>query len=261
MAGEQSFRSVTPHIKGGVFAGLFYPFRALRIIHRTPGLWRYILIPIGINILVGITFYIGLLLAGLRAIDTLVSNMTGLEAIFAVFLQVFLVVGLLIITGFLLVRFGVVLGSPWYSQLSERLEQIYAGQSSPPVPAGMRAIAIDIARSLLFELKKLLLVLLIALLLFLCNLLPLVGQLLTMVGGIGLGALIACLDFLDPPLERRRLKFRAKLNVIRRSLPASASFGLICFGLVSIPFLNLLSIPLCITAGTLFFCDHVRLVR
>ncbi len=261
MAGERSFRSAAPHARGGLFAGLIYPFRALSIINRTPGLWRYILIPIGINILVGITFYVGLLLAGLRVIDTLVSNMTGLEAIFAVFLQAFLVVGLLIVTGFLLVRFGVVLGSPWYSQLSERLEQVYAGQSSPPAPTGMRAIAIDIARSLLFELKKLLLVLLIALVLFLCNFLPLVGQLITMAGGMGLGILIACLDFLDPPLERRRLSFRAKLKVIWQSLPASASFGLICFGLVSIPFLNLLSIPLCITAGTLFFCDQVRLVR
>lgn len=261
MAGERSFRSAAPHARGGLFAGLIYPFHALRIIHRTPGLWRYILIPIGINILVGIIFYIGLLLAGLRAIEALVSNMTELEAIFAVFLQAFLIVGLLIITGFLLVRFGVVLGSPWYSQLSERLEQVYAGQSSPPAPAGMREIAIDIARSLLFELKKLLLVLVIALLLFLSNFLPVVGQLITMAGGLGLGTLIACLDFLDPPLERRRLKFRAKLSVIRRSLPASAGFGLICFGLVSIPFLNLLSIPLCITAGTLFFCDQVRLVR
>lgn len=261
MAGEQSFRSTASRAKGGLFAGLIYPFRALTIINRTPGLWRYILIPIGINILVGVTFYIGLLMAGLHAIDGLIRNMTGLEAVFAVFLQALLVVGLLILTGFLLVRFGVVLGSPWYSQLSERLEYIYAGQSSPPAPTGMRSIVIDIIRSLLFELKKLLLVLVIALLLFLCDFLPVVGQVIAMAGGIGLGALIACLDFLDPPLERRRLSFRAKLGIIWQSLPASAGFGLICFGLVSIPFLNLLSIPLCITAGTLFFCDQVRLAQ
>jgi len=28
-------------------------------------------------------------------------------------------------------------------------------------------------------------------------------------------------------------------------------------GLVSIPLLNLLAIPLCMTAGTLFFCDRI----
>jgi CysZ protein len=72
-----------------------------------------------------------------------------------------------------------------------------------------------------------------------------------------LGVTIACLDFLDPPLERRRLRFRDKLGAIREALPASGGFGLICFGLITIPFLNLFSIPLCITAGTLFFCDQI----
>ena len=46
--------------------------------------------------------------------------------------------------------------------------------------------------------------------------------------------------------------------MIRRSLPASAGFGLACLGLVSIPFVNLLSIPLCVAAGTLFFCDRIE---
>jgi CysZ protein len=39
-------------------------------------------------------------------------------------------------------------------------------------------------------------------------------------------------------------------------LPATAGFGLVCLGLVSIPFFNLFAVPLCITAGTLFYCDQ-----
>jgi CysZ protein len=74
--------------------------------------------------------------------------------------------------------------------------------------------------------------------------------------GIVIGVTISCLDFFDPPLERRRLSFRAKLGYIRHHLPASAGFGLICLGLVSVPFLNLLAVPVCITAGTLFFCER-----
>ena len=50
---------------------------------------------------------------------------------------------------------------------------------------------------------------------------------------------------------------RARLGLIRRSLPASAGFGLVCLGLISIPLVNLLAIPLCVTAGTLFFCDQI----
>src|SRR5690606_18048196 len=90
---------------------------------------------------------------------------------------------------------------------------------------------------------------------------PAAGQILSTLGGISLGATIACLDFFDAPLERRRLGFRQKLGLIRRYMPASAGFGLVAFGLVTIPFINLLAIPLCVTAGTLFMIDSGALAQ
>jgi CysZ protein len=41
-------------------------------------------------------------------------------------------------------------------------------------------------------------------------------------------------------------------------LPASASFGFVCLALVSVPLINLLAIPVCVAAGTLFFCDRIQ---
>jgi CysZ protein len=166
---------------------------------------------------------------------------------------------LLIGTGFVLVRFGVVLGSPWYTKLSAELELLRGGQPLPEQASGLSVALRDLGRALAFEFRKLLLVVAIGALLLLLNLIPVAGQLLSTAGWIALGATITCLDFFDYPLERRLLGFRAKLGVIRRSLPASAGFGLVCLGLVSIPFVNLLSIPLCVAAGTLFFCDRVDL--
>jgi CysZ protein len=168
-------------------------------------------------------------------------------------LRLLLVVGLLLLTGFLLMQFGVLLGSPWYGQLSEQLEELRTGQLQV-VEVG---IVRDISRALLFELKKLVLAVGVGLLLLLLNLVPGIGTVVATVGGVTLAATIVCLDFLDAPLERRRLRFREKLGIIFRSLPASASFGLVCLGLVSIPLLNLLTIPVCVASGTLFFCDRV----
>jgi CysZ protein len=254
MAGEKNFRPPSGDGPGGLIAGLTYPFQALGVINRTRSLWRYILIPFGINLLVGVVLYASLLFAGFRFIGTTTAE---LPAAFQVILQVLLGIGLLILLGFVLVRFGVVLGSPWYGQLSERIEQIYTGRTLSPEPTSARTILRDIWRALAFELKKLLLVVVIGLPLLLLNFFPPFGPPLTSAGGIVLGVTIACLDFLDPPLERRRLRFRDKLGAIREALPASGGFGLICFGLITIPFLNLFSIPLCITAGTLFFCDQI----
>ncbi|MEN9933830.1 MAG: hypothetical protein RLZZ387_409 [Chloroflexota bacterium] len=238
--------------------GALYPFQALAALNRTPRLWRYVILPIAINIVVGLTLYAGLVLAGLRAIDAATTQLPAWAAAAELLLQALLVVGLLLGTGFLLVRFGVLLGSPFYGRLSEELEEARTGSAPPAYPLTPAGIARDLGRALMYELKKLLLVLMVGLPLLLLNLVPVVGTVLATAGWIALGATVACLDFLDPPLERRRLRFRAKLGTVRRGLPATAGFGLVCLGLVSIPLVNLLAIPLCITAGTLFFCDRLR---
>jgi CysZ protein len=238
-------------------SGALYPIYATTVLARAPRLWRYVLIPILVNLLVGATVYAALLYAGLSAIDSLVAGLPAWAAALGALLRLLLIVVLLIATGFVLVRFGVVLGAPWYTQLSAQLELLRGGQPLTTHGSRLSAALRDLSRALAFELRKLLLVLAIGALLLLLNLLPVAGPLLTTAGWIALGATITCLDFFDYPLERRLLSFRAKLGVIQRSLPASAGFGLVCLGLVSIPFVNLLSIPLCVAAGTLFFCDRI----
>jgi CysZ protein len=228
-------------------------------------------IPILVNFVVGVALYAGLLFFGLESVEGLIVNLSHwLDALIAklpawlsfleyliiavgFLLRLLLVVGLLLVIGFLFVQFGVLLGAPWYGQLSEQLEELRTGQLHK-VEVG---IVQDIARALLYELKKLVLVAGVGLPLLLLNLVPGIGTVIATVGGVTLAATIICLDFLDASLERRRLPFREKLGIVFRSLPASASFSLVCLGLVSIPLLNLLTIPLCVASGTLFVCDRV----
>lgn len=311
-----------------LFAGATYPMRALKVLVQTPRLRRYVLFPILLNLVVGVTLYAGLLFAGLRAIDAVLAAIPGWIAstphleldwstwtaslphwslpnlptwvpiptlpgwhppmssspqftlpdwiprfslphislpqwitevpeaglfLFIWVLRLLLVIILLLVTGFILLQFGVLLGAPWYGQLSEELEKLQTGQ--------LQTIAInpvrEIWRAISYELKKLVITLGIGVPLLICNFFPGVGTLIATLGGIALTATIVCLDFLDAALERRRLRFRQKLSLIRQTLPASASFALVCLGLVSIPFFNLLAIPVCVAAGTLFACDRV----
>jgi len=240
-----------------LLAGATYPFRALVIINQHRRLWRYILVPILVNIVVGILVYGGMLFAGFQAIDNLLAGTAEWATLLTVVLRVVLVVALFMTTGFVLLRFGVVLGAPWYSQLSERLEHVFIEEKIKPGKTTAATILRDIWEALSFELKKLLLLVVLAVPLLLLNLLPVLGSLLSTIGWISLGATIVSLDFLDPSLSPRRLSFRQKLATIRRSMPASIGFSLVCLALISIPFLNLLAIPLCVTAGTLFFCDRI----
>ena len=241
----------------GFIAGATYPFRALALLIRTPELRGYVLGPILVNGLVGIGLYLGLLLPGFQAIDLWVTTLPDRLAILELLLRFLLGFFLLFGTGFLLLQFGVVLGSPWYGALAERLERLRLGPVLPEAPTGVGTFLRDIGRALLFELKKLLLLLGLGSLFFLLGWIPVIGPVIFSGGGIALATTLVCLDCLDPCLERRQLSFRKKLGVIKRSLPDSASFGLVCLFFVSVPFFNLLTIPICIAAGTLFFCDRI----
>ncbi|WP_424402900.1 EI24 domain-containing protein [Microcoleus sp.] len=258
-----------------LLAGFTYPFRAFTLIWQTPKLWTYVLVPVLLNFIIGTGLYLSLLFPSLSGIDVLVADLSlrfndlianlpawlsflgGLTVAFGWLLRVLLVSGLLLIIGFLLVQFGVILGSPWYGKLSEQLELLRNGQLPAEAPMNAASVFRDIQRAIAFELRKLQILLSVGIPLILLNFIPGFGSILSTLGGVTLGATIVCLDFLDAPLERRRRPFQEKLEIIWTSLPASGSFGLVCLGLVSIPLLNLLAIPLCVTAGTLFFCDRI----
>jgi CysZ protein len=250
----------------GLVLGFSYPLRALRLFQKHPSLRPYVLMPLLINILLGVALYSSGIWWGRRVIANWTLRLTDwLEPswldttvqVLAPVIQGVLILLLLIVLGLVLLQFGGILGSPFYGQLSEKIEILRAGKLDAPESMGWGAIFIDIWRAIMFELKKLLLLACIGLPLLLANFIPGLGTAAATFGGIALASLLVCLDMFDAPLERRRLKFRQKLGIVLRALPASGSFALVCFFLVSVPLMNLLAIPLCVSAGTLFFCDRI----
>jgi CysZ protein len=303
---------------GGFLTGSTYPLRALAILGKQPSLRLYVLIPIILNLVIGVMVYGVLLHVGLHLTDQWIGSLPQLAEelaqwhppavslpaislvwpswlhlppipfphfalphfslphwsielpalpnlklpgwlvhapleIVAGLLRLVLMVLLLLVTGFVFLQFGFILGAPFYGKLSEAVERIKTG--------GVEIVEVnplrEVGRAILYELKKLVLLFCIGLPLLLLNLLPVLGTVIATVSTMILYATLVCLDFFDATLERRRLKFRQKLGIVKRSLPASGGFALICFGLVSIPLINLVGIPLCVVAGTLFCCDRV----
>ena len=154
--------------------------------------------------------------------------------------------------GFALSQFGSLLGLPWYIKLSEELERLKTGQVSNQEVGILK----DIGRALSFEFNKLVLLIGFGVPLLLINFIPIWGTIISGLGGITLSSTLIALDFLDAPLERRRLSFAKKLDLIKSTLPATAGFALVCLALISVPLLNLVTIPICIASGTLFCCDY-----
>lgn len=251
----------------GPFIGASYPLRAVRLFQTHKTLRPFIVIPLVINILLGVGLYSAGIWWGTRLMDGWIEQLinwigpawldTVIQALVPV-IQAGLFLLLFVVLGLVLLQFGSLLGAPFYGKLSEKLEALRTPAGAPVSDAeSAGAVVHDLWRAIAFELKKLLLLVGVGGLLFLMNGIPGVGTITASVGSLGLAVLLVCIDMLDAPLERRRLRFRQKLALIFRCFPASASFGLVCLGLISIPLMNLFTIPLCVSAGTLFFCDRI----
>ncbi|BFM40713.1 EI24 domain-containing protein [Synechocystis sp. LKSZ1] len=255
----------------GFLSGASYPLKALRLLRQQPQFWSYIAIPLLLNIALGLFLYwqfLGLSQEGSewlgiylqRGWQTWASQLPDflqglgliLRALVALIQWTLYFFGLLA-TGFILAQVGVLLGSPWYGRLSEQLEILCLGQ----LTVQEIGLGRELWRALAFEFKKLVLILGIGGLSLGLNFAPGLGTLLASGLGISLTATLTCLDCFDPPLERRRLCFRHKLGLVARNLPASAGFGLVCLFLISIPLVNLVTLPLCVSAGTLFCCERI----
>ncbi|MDB9524715.1 EI24 domain-containing protein [Oscillatoria sp. CS-180] len=250
----------------GLFIGFSYPLRALRLFQKHKALRPYVIAPLGINILLGMALYSLGTWQGLKLVNRLTTRLiewiepTWLDTavqLLSPLIQGTLIVLLFIVLGFVLLQFGGILGSPFYGQLSEKIEILRTGKLEVPPSLGGAAVLVDIWRAIMFEIKKLILLAIIGIPILLLNFVPGVGTIAATVSSIALASLLICLDMFDASLERRRLKFRQKLKLVLGTLPASGGFALICLGLISIPLMNLLAIPLCVSAGTLFFCDRI----
>ncbi|MEM8677147.1 MAG: EI24 domain-containing protein [Cyanobacteria bacterium P01_G01_bin.67] len=265
------FKTIKKILGGfGTIDGATYPLKALVTFIKKPELIKYIVIPIIVNIVVAIALYSGLLYFGWQIVDGVEGDLTqwfnqliaslpqwlGFLTYFVTgsiaIIRFVLVVILLIATGFVLTQFGVLLGAPWYGQLSEQLEKYRTGK----VELIELNIFSDLGRAILYELKKLVLIALVGIPLLLINFFPGVGTVISSIGSFALTVTIICLDFLDSCLERRRLQFRQKLKIVFRNLRARGRFAIVCLGLISIPLINLVTIPLCVASGTLFICDR-----
>ncbi len=252
-------------------AGATYPFRALWLFKQQPTLLSYLVVPLLLNMGIGVGLYASIFRPGWRWLTGELNEVSAWiaqgvarlppwlallgyagEAISWI-VRVGFGLALFLLLGFLLAQFGSLLGAPWYGKLSEKIEKRQT-QGLINIEVGLLK---DVGRAIQFELNKLGLTLVVGLGCLLLNLLPGFGTLLATLGGVSLGATLVCLDFLDAPLERRRLPFKQKLSLVYQNIPGTAGFGLTCLVLVSIPLLNLLTVPLCVASGTLFFCDRL----
>jgi CysZ protein len=254
---EQTQRNFVVNFSRGFFA----PFRSLRTLRHHPRLLQYILIPFVINLVVfSGAVYLGLDFFG----STVVEHIPQGDAWYWSLLYWFLWLVALLLTA-ILVFFsftvvGNLLASPFNDLLSERTEQVFSGKINDEQFALGRFFG-DAWQTILMELKKMWVFVVVMVFIVPLNLLPGIGNSLYSVLAISLTLFFLCFEYLGFVMVRKHQFFREQQKYIfaRKFLMLGFSCGVLV--LLAIPFLQLLCIPLAVMGMTRLWCEEQGLVQ
>ena len=148
------------------------------------------------------------------------------------------------------------LAAPFLDRLSWRVEKMAEGSVVESVDSGLRAMSADLGRSLMAELKR------IAFFLSLWTPLVVVGfvipgaQLITGPLVVLLTLVLLPLQFCGYTLDRRQVSFGQRRKWIQDDAARMLGFGSVAFATCFVPGVNLVMIPVLVTAGTLLVVRH-----
>lgn len=176
--------------------------------------------------------------------------MTFWTQILHVILLIIGILLLLLICYFAFVIFGGIVTAPFNENISQFVEKNVCGVSSPEISFWK-----DTYISIKGELEKLLFYFSGLFLFFLINLIPVVGNIISVSLGTVFSFYYNALDFLDYPLTRQLASFWTKLKSAQSGGMLTYGFGTMAFLMMFLPIVNVFMKPLLVVAGTRLYYE------
>jgi CysZ protein len=228
------------------------------VLGKHPSLIKYCLLPLAINLLVFVLVGLGLYFFYGDLVNLIWAKPASwfwriFWYLFYVF--IFLLVVLIAYVAFFVVQ--AILSAPFNDLLSERVEQLVAGEVPPAF--SLARFSRIILRTILHELARLGIWIGVMLPLFLLNLvLPFFGPLLFLVLGFYVSATFFGYTYLDYSMSRREWSFGRKWKVLLANRALTFGFGSSLAVALLVPVAGILCVPMTAVGGTLMFCDLER---
>lgn len=235
------------------FAGARYLLRGFRLL-RTPGLRRYVVVPLLVNTLL----FGGVLLTGGRAFDRLMTTLMSFVPDWLQWLE-WLVWPLFFAAAIVLVFFTFtlvanLLGAPFNGVLAGAVERHLCGTSAglpeQQVLAGIMPALAGEARKLRYFLAR-------ALPLLLLFVVPVINAAAPLVWAI-FGSWMLALEYLDYPLGNRGVHFLQQRALLRQRRALVLGFGAAIVTASLIPVLNFIVMPAAVAGATALYVDRLR---
>ncbi|MCP4267477.1 MAG: sulfate transporter CysZ [Candidatus Brocadiaceae bacterium] len=242
-------------MKNSIFQGPAYILRGFNIL-TNPGLKRYIILPIIINILVfiGIGWFAASEFQGFM--DQLLPEgdswfFIPLDLIRWILWPLFAITFLFVI----FYTFTIVanlLASPFNGLLSEKVELILTGESPSQAPS---SVISNIWPALISEAVKILYFLVRAIPLLLLFVIPVVNLAAPFIWLLFM-AWYMTLEYSDYPMGNHGLSFKEQRNQLKKVRFTAIGFGGGITFLMLIPILNFFVMPAAVAGATIFWCEH-----
>jgi len=146
--------------------------------------------------------------------------------------------------------------APFLDRLSWRVERLEKGAVLETEDSGIRVLSADLGRSLIAEAKRMGFFLSLWTPLVVAGFLIPGVQLITTPLILLLTLVLLPLQFCGYTLDRRRVSFRQRREWVQSDAARMLGFGTVAFGACFVPGVNLLMIPILVTAGTLLVVRH-----
>ena len=230
-------------------------FEGFRLV-RQPGIRRYVLIPLAINIVVlsAVMFY------GVGQYDSLMAAITGwLPDWLAFFASIIGFLAALIIFAVGIYLFTIIaniIASPFNAILAEKIEE----RLVPGLVLESPGVLLIVGRAVAREFSKLLYLLPRLLGLLLLSVIP-VANAVAPFAWILFGAWMMAVQYADYGADNNQLSFPKLRQRLGRAKLQSLSFGLIVYFILAIPVLNLFLIPVAVAGGTVLWVKQLSAGR
>lgn len=239
---------------GGFVRGFFSVWNALRFIVKNPSLYKYVVLPLIINIVV----FSGAIYWGFDLFNQLLGQYVSPQDawywhIIAVVVEFFAALVSLVIVFFAFTIVGNLIAAPFNDLLSERTEQLLRGNQIND-PFSLRQLGRDLVRVMLDEARKMSIFVVLMLGALVFNLLPGIGSVIYMVVSVGLTLYFLIIEYTGYVFSRKHLGFKEQRRFIAQNRLGALGFGLAVMCLLFIPFVQFLTIPLAVVAATQLCC-------
>lgn len=222
----------------------------------TPGIKRFVFIPLIINIIIFVVFfyfsahYFSHFVVWL---DHKIPN--WLQWLNWIIWPMFILISLFIVA-YCFIIIASIIAAPFNIFLSDKVDLIITGKKANPDESVWDAVK-DIPRALKRELDKLLYYLPRAVILLILFLIPVVNIVAGVLWFI-YGCWVMSIQYIDYPMDNHRIPFQTMRIAMRKKLFTCLGFGCAMVIMLMIPILNLFVIPSAVIGATLMWHDHFK---